>query len=854
MLEIHPCRREELYKNHLSKISDIKFTFRELDVIACIYHNRGKKKIGSLLNVSYRTVGSHVRNIMAKLGNSSRDYIIDFIEKSGKLNYLKKYYLNLIVEDAFKKKLNRIKSNNRTPKEIILPESNKLTEDEISLFEKIKEYLLLANIKFTNLLEDNTKDKQDILIYTEGEFDKQQTNLREINFGINESIENNFYFYMLNLISTILNEANIEEYQKEFKKEYNSLMKSFMNNGNLFEEETNKPSNTKIIKQAIYYFLVFLLSIYIIYFFSNGSHIIQEKFTQSESWNLPLEIEHYIDRSKIVEEIWDSLKHNQDHKTPTSLVGLHGLGGIGKTTLANNIIHHPKKKYNFKAWFSSETKELLENDYLDLGTKHNLFTQKMSSKQKIRSVKEWISKKDKALLVYDNVPDVEMIKEYLPNRGDIIITSRNYLLPGALEIDVMSEKESIKLLSSLLPKDIRKKEGYNEEVAILANKLGYLPLALSQAGAYIKYNKLSLNQYLSLYENQQRELLSDNTMPAMDNHLPAYVTWDISIAKLLKEESGEEALKLLEFISCCYPENIPKKLLMQYMYNNTDEESALKIHRLLTQIRRYSLIKLYEDSISIHRIMQSYIKKRMGNKKEQYIEKKIFKSIKYFFPEDKLTLAIEDLHLLISQIDHLKNKGLNIKDKYDLILMIGRAHYVCGNYLKGLEILKKLENDKENPNVTKMQLLKLKLYYAMLSRAVGDFDKSINLFEYIIKNYDKSMENKIVSLATIYYQIGKTARVRCNYNKSKYYLIKSLNEKVKKHGRDSEEVACILHQLGRVENDLKNYEKSRQVLEESLSIKRKKFGDHSIQTSYTYCQLGATLNQLGLHKESLKLL
>ena len=76
-LEISLNKKKDLYENHLSKIGDIKFTFREIDVITCVMHNRGEKKIASLLQISPRTVGTHLHNIMLKLGQNSRESIID---------------------------------------------------------------------------------------------------------------------------------------------------------------------------------------------------------------------------------------------------------------------------------------------------------------------------------------------------------------------------------------------------------------------------------------------------------------------------------------------------------------------------------------------------------------------------------------------------------------------------------------------------------------------------------------------------------------------------------------------------------------------------------------------------------
>lgn len=100
------CKRNyEFYKEHLSLINDLKFTHRETDVLACILHNRGEKKIASVLSISPRTVSVHVYNVMNKLGCNTKDQIIDFIESSGKLSFFREYYLHLLLRAHFEKEL-----------------------------------------------------------------------------------------------------------------------------------------------------------------------------------------------------------------------------------------------------------------------------------------------------------------------------------------------------------------------------------------------------------------------------------------------------------------------------------------------------------------------------------------------------------------------------------------------------------------------------------------------------------------------------------------------------------------------------------------------------------------------------
>lgn len=94
-----------LYLRHLTVVHGIRFTPREIDVIACLLHGRGTSKIASLLDISPTTVMTHIQNIMEKLDCHSRESIIDFVERSQKLELLKKYYARLLIHATFEKAL-----------------------------------------------------------------------------------------------------------------------------------------------------------------------------------------------------------------------------------------------------------------------------------------------------------------------------------------------------------------------------------------------------------------------------------------------------------------------------------------------------------------------------------------------------------------------------------------------------------------------------------------------------------------------------------------------------------------------------------------------------------------------------
>src|SRR3990167_964478 len=87
----------QIYYGSLEVINGIRFTPREIDIIACVLNGRSAKTIPSLLAISAKTVATHLANIRAKTGRPSRESIISFVEKSGKLSLLKNDYYSCLL-------------------------------------------------------------------------------------------------------------------------------------------------------------------------------------------------------------------------------------------------------------------------------------------------------------------------------------------------------------------------------------------------------------------------------------------------------------------------------------------------------------------------------------------------------------------------------------------------------------------------------------------------------------------------------------------------------------------------------------------------------------------------------------
>jgi len=185
--------------------------------------------------------------------------------------------------------------------------------------------------------------------------------------------------------------------------------------------------------------------------------------------------------------------------------------------------------------------------------------------------------------VYDNVDDPGIDLLPLIPQGDgcaIIITSRNYLLgnlcPGShLELDNMTIQEALLLL--LYPETQLEQvpTAMKEEAAVVAQELGYLPIALQQAWSYMRQTNCSFGVYLrSLLESREKLLARPRPYPYNHQNISAYASFNAAFAAI-----GVRDQRLLQLLSCLYCKDFPLDLLNEAAnYDFSDYETKYIDH------------------------------------------------------------------------------------------------------------------------------------------------------------------------------------------------------------------------------------------------------------------------------------
>src|SRR6185503_1013151 len=208
---------------------------------------------------------------------------------------------------------------------------------------------------------------------------------------------------------------------------------------------------------------------------------------------------HFISRSEVTPQLKTALVGHTDAAVGTLMVtAIHGSAGIGKSTLAAALAHDPEVRDRFPGgilWvpLGQEPNLLpLLIGWLQAQGYYEPYSTVKSAADKLSSLFQGSDAplRDKAaLLIIDDAWDAADAKHFMVGHPcRVLMTTRRVDVAeevGAevFDLDVMTPEQALALLSLRLGRSLDKAE--EEKALLVANEVGYLPMALEQVAVRI---------------------------------------------------------------------------------------------------------------------------------------------------------------------------------------------------------------------------------------------------------------------------------------------------------------------------------------------------------------------------------
>lgn len=901
MQETQTLFSQDLYEDHLSTINNIHFTAREIDVIACILSARKTSKIAYFLSINTRTVETHIRNIMAKIKCNTRESIVDFIEKSDKIHFLRAYYSLLQVEAIFKKslkdiaKLNREKnldcfltsgkekhplithlkshlnlagitvSNGDRKKEgscliVVLPKD--LPEEEIPLF---FESIPKSSKKILYLLQERKIDKAD---------PKEFKGFDIIDFSEHE----NYYFSFFTILRKILLIHRFDQIISEFKDKYSKIKIESTSLEVVSNDESSRKNLFYPIKNKHLLTVAFCIGLLGSGFLAFHWSKRNENHSFRSDLVIPMEFV-LLQRPELISEIDEKFKNQGDIQT----VALIGPGGAGKTTLARQ---YARMKESTPVWeINAETKESLRDSFEDLATIFLKTEEEQEKLKKIKSIRDTHTKEKEMILfvrekiknilewflIFDNVEKFADIQKYFPHdpmlwgSGKIILTTRNanikfhQCVNSTILVNELTPAEKLDLFAKIMTdKNLPEfTESEAQKAKMLLDKVPPFPLDVSMSAYYLKATQISYTEYLdNLNQSTDDEFI--NTQQKLLNETGDYVKTRYSIITLSIQKiinMHKDFTELLLLISLLDSQNIPRDLLNNYKKKPVIDNFAYHLNKYSLLQTKESSLPERDSSLSFHRstqaIILAHLKKHLSLERytaallsiDEFLEKYIDKVISY-----------QDMSKIKTLVYHCKSflNHSELLDKPTQALMLGRIGII--QYYRGIDKEAKYFLEKslailgDFNNRYLSQSATFLAYLGNTYKDLGDYEKAKNLLERSLATYSKHFSKDHIQSAWVMVYLGNIYRKLGEYEKSKSILEKSISV-LKKEDPKNAHLTWALETLGVLYRSIGEHEKARVLLEECLQI-FKKINENHVDIEWILENLGIIYGETGDYQKA----
>jgi hypothetical protein len=352
----------------------------------------------------------------------------------------------------------------------------------------------------------------------------------------------------------------------------------------------------------------------------------------------------FVGRSDIIQQL-DEYLLPLDEGQERQLSDVHsfalcGLGGIGKTQIALEFAYSRRELFDAVFWVPAEQVVKLDEAFSQMAIELQLIKPSEAKDRVVsrNAVLSWLSEPSKEskshseiledgglprwakwLLIFDNVEDFSVLRDYVPlaGGGSILMTSRDpatkhcIIQNAGRDLEPLGGEEARSLLMKLTYNSVSEED--KDGACGIVRRLGGLPIAITHVAGIINSRDLSFSECLKAYEDA--EIIG----PDPASPIKGYGDYQHGLTTVWALNNlDQEALALLQVLSMLDPDVVQESILQQAQNADTahmrDYPTPESYVNTRTDLIRASLVRRnkQEKTLMVHRVVQDVVRTQMA--------------------------------------------------------------------------------------------------------------------------------------------------------------------------------------------------------------------------------------------------
>ena len=493
-----------------------------------------------------------------------------------------------------------------------------------------------------------------------------------------------------------------------------------------------------------------------------------------------------------------------------------------------------------------------------------------------KTVSKWLNEEDNHwLMILDNVDNADLsfhsiesdvppitttesqrpLVDYLPtnldSRKSVIVTTRSKSLgmdladgESCVEVKPFSSQEGETLLRSKLEGAADSFDTFTTER--LLKILGYMPLAITQAAAFIKRTPMTVQDYLAALEKDDQNL-KDFLSKDLQDHNSVFRTWELSFKQILKQDLL--AAELLSLIAMLDPQRIPQKLLKRSAKKDVDFWTAIGT------LDGFALIsqEIGGEPYAIHPLVQASVHYWLEQRSEKAdYTGKALRLLAEEFPSGKHEHK-ETCELLLAHAQAVLRYDCVLEDdlghRAALLYNVGWFDWQQGRYISAYrEAFEAYEIHRERLGeiaiitLNSLSLLALVLHYQ------GKYEASEEMNRRALKGREKVLGVEHPDTLTSVGNLASMLQCQGKYEAAEKMHRRALDGREKLPGDEHPDTLTSISNLASVLQYQGKYETAEEMNRQALNEREKLLGDEHPDTLISVNDLALVLRYQGKYE------